>query len=158
MARLNAEVYEAKRVMSGTAGEVWVDNDYLGEVTAFKASIKVDYSEILRVRNLSKGKKITSISGTGELTANHVRSFWVDKLLDEMLAGKIPSVSIIGQLDDPDAFGSERVELKNFTFEELTLMDWKNGENSEDSVSFAFTDVDFTDRVDNVEFIQPSKD
>lgn len=154
MARLNAEVYESQRVMSGTAGEVWVDNDYYGEVTAFKCSIKVDYSDISRVRNLSKGKKITGTSGEGEITANHIRSFWVNKLLDEMLAGKIPSVDIIGKLDDPDAFGAERVVLKNCTFEELTLMDWKNGENTEESVSFAFTDVDFTDKV-AVDLVQP---
>lgn len=154
MARLNAEVYDAKRVMTGTAGEVWVDDDYYGEVTAFKCTIKIDYSEISRVRNLAKGKKITGISGEGEVTGNHVRSFWVEKLLEDMLQGKIPSVTITGKLDDPDAFGAERVVLKNCTFEELTLMDWKNGENTEDSVSFAFTDLDFTDMVD-VDLQQP---
>ena len=156
MSKMNAEVYESRRVMSGTGGEVWVDDDYYGEVTAFKASIKIDYSEVSRVRNLAKGKKISGISGEGEITGNHIRSFWVEKLLDSMLDGEIPSVTIIGKLDDPDAFGAERVELKNCTFEELTLMDWKNGENTEESISFAFTDVDFTDRVEaNIE--QPSE-
>lgn len=157
MPRLNAEVYPAQRVMSGTAGEVWVDGEYYGEATAFKASIKIEYSEVLRVRNLAKGKKIKGISGEGELTANHIRSYWVNKLLDQMLEGKIPSIEIVGKLDDPDAFGMERVVLKNCTFEELSLMDWKNGENTEESVSFAFSDVDFTDTVD-VELSEPKYD
>lgn len=157
MARLNAEVYAAQKVMSGTAGEVWVDDDYYGEVTAFKASLKIDYSEVSRVRNLAKGKKITGISGEGEITANHIRSFWIEKLLDQMLQGIIPSVTIVGKLADPDAFGAERVVLKNCTFEELTLMDWKNGENTEENISFAFSDVDFTDTVD-VELTAPKYD
>lgn len=155
--KMNAEVYEARRVMSGTGGEVWVDDDYYGEVTGFKASIKIDYSEVKRVRNLANGKKISGISGEGEITGNHVRSFWVNKLLDDMMNGIIPTVNIIGKLDDPDAFGAERCIFKNCTFEELTLMDWKNGENTEESISFAFTDVDFDERVTET-FSAPSDD
>lgn len=156
MAKLNAEVYESQKVMTGTAGEIWVDDDYYGEVTAFKCSIKIDYAEVSRVRNLAKGKKITGISGEGEITGNHVRSYWVNKLLDDMMNGRIPSVAIKGKLNDPDAYGAEEVTLKNCTFEELTLMDWKNGELTEDSISFAFTDLDFSSTVD-AEFVQPAE-
>ena len=156
MSKMNAEVYEPGRVMSGTGGEVWVDDDYYGEITAFKASVKIDYSEVKRVRNLAKGKKISGISGEGEITGNHVRSFWINKLSDEIKAGKIPSVTIIGKLDDPDAYGAERCIFKNCTFEELTLMDWENGENTEESISFAFADYDFTDTVD-VDLVQPAE-
>lgn len=156
MSKMNAEVYEPSRVMSGTGGEVWVDDDYYGEITAFKASVKIEYSEVSRVRNLAKGKKISGISGEGEIAGNHVRSFWINKLSDEIKAGKIPSVTIIGKLDDPDAYGAERCIFKNCTFEELALMDWKNGENTEESISFAFTDYDFTDTVD-VDLVQPAE-
>ena len=38
--------YSPDRVINGTFGEVWVDNDYMAEATALEAKMKLDTSEV----------------------------------------------------------------------------------------------------------------
>lgn len=39
---------DSNRVMNGSFGEAWVDDDYLGEVEAGKAELDVTYGDISR--------------------------------------------------------------------------------------------------------------
>ena len=136
-----SDLYSGSRVISGNYGEVWIYDEYYGEVTSANAKITTERQDIAIVRKLGKGSKITGWSGTGEVKGNKVRSFWQQKLLENMKAGKDTICDIVLKLDDPDAFGKEKVTLKNCTFDELVLMDFENGKQGEESMPFKFTDV-----------------
>ena len=136
-----SDLYSGSRVISGNYGEVWIDDEYYGEVTSANAKMTTERQDIAIVRKLGKGSKITGWSGTGEVKGNKVRSFWQKKLLENMKAGKDTICDIVLKLDDPDAFGKEKVTLKNCTFDELVLMDFENGKQGEESMPFKFTDV-----------------
>ncbi len=132
--------YEAHRVISGTWGELWIDGDYMAEVTGLQAKVSLEKSDVKQTGKLGTGKKVTGISGTGTIKMNKVTSYFIQKLSDNLQKGKTTTATIRSKLADPDAFGSEEVELYGCTFDELTLADWEAGSNGEESIPFTFSD------------------
>ena len=87
--------YTPDRVINGTFGEVWVDNDYMAEAIALEAKMKLDTSEVNMTRTLRKGYKVTGISGSGTLKLNKVTSYFIKKISDNLKAGKATRATII---------------------------------------------------------------
>lgn len=137
--------YAPERVINGTWGEVWVDDDYMAEVTALEAKVSLEKTEVNQVGTLAKGYKVTEIEGKGTLKMNKVSSYFIRKLSDNIKAGKTTSCTIISKLADPDSFGAERIQLNGCTFDELTLADWEAKKPGEESVAFSFTGWDVLD-------------
>ena len=46
--------YTPERVINGTFGEVWVDDDYMAEVTALEAKVSLEKTEVNQVGTLAK--------------------------------------------------------------------------------------------------------
>ena len=136
---------DSNRVMNGSFGEAWVDDDYLGEVEAGKAELDVTYGDISRPRHLIDGKKLKKMEGKGSLKMYHVRSNSAKRMSDALKQGRTLSVKIIMRLEDPDAYGAERVALYGCKFGKATLMDWEAGKETEDSYDFTFEDWEFLD-------------
>ena len=136
---------DSNRVMNGSFGEAWVDDDYLGEVEAGKAELDVTYGDISRPRHLIDGKKLKKMEGKGSLKMYHVRSNIAKRMSDALKQGRTLSVTIIMRLEDPDAYGAERVALYGCKFGKATLMDWEAGKETEDSYDFTFEDWEFLD-------------
>ncbi len=137
--------YTPERVINGTWGEVWVDDDYMAEVTALEAKVSLEKTEVNQVGTLAKGYKVTGIEGKGTLKMNKVSSYFIRKLSDNIKAGKTTSCTIISKLADPDLFGAERIQLNGCTFDELTLADWEAKKLGEESIAFSFTGWDVLD-------------
>lgn len=140
--------YTPDRVINGTFGEVWVDNDYMAEATALEAKMKLDTSEVNMTRTLRKGYKVTGISGSGTLKLNKVTSYFIKKISDNLKAGKATRATIITNLEDPEAFGAERIALNDCVFTELTLADWEAGKLGEESIPFSFSDFEVLESID----------
>ena len=132
-------------VMSGTWGELWIDDQYMAEVTAFKAEVNINYTEVPRARNLIQGQKMTGIEPKGELKIHKVSSFLMKQIVNSLKKGKAPSFKLIGKLDDPDAIGAERIVCYGCKFDKATLADWEIGKNAEESYSFTFEDYELLD-------------
>ena len=73
---------------------------------------------------------------------NHMSSFFIDLMADNIKKGHQTKVTILAKLDDPDAIGEERVVIRDATFDKLTLMDWQAKKLVEDDYDFTFTDFD----------------
>lgn len=139
------ESYLPENVINGTFGEVWIDGEYMAEVTALEAKVSLEKTEVNQVGTLAKGYKITGIDCKGTLKMNKVSSYFIKKLSDNLKKGKTVPVTIISNLADPDAFGAERIELLNCTFDELTLANWEAKKLGEESIAFTFTDWNLLD-------------
>lgn len=139
--------YTPEKVINGTFGEVWVDGDYMAEVTALEAKVSLDKTEVNQVGTLAKGYKITGIDGKGTLKLNKVSSYFIQKLSDNTKAGKTTTCTIISKLNDPDSFGSERIQLNGCTFDELTLANWEAKKLGEESIAFSFTSWEVLDTI-----------
>lgn len=141
------KAYEDYRVINGTWGELWIDGVYMAEVLSLQAKVSLEKSDVKQTRRLGTGKKVTGISGTGTIKMNKVTSYFIEKLSDNLKNGKTTTATIKSKLADPDAFGTEEVELYGCTFDELTLADWEAGKNGEESVPFTFSDWKITSTI-----------
>lgn len=139
--------YRPDDVINGTYGEVWVDNDYLAQVTGFEAKYKLTKSDVNQTRTLAKGSKITGIEGSGTLKMNKTSSYFLLRLLPDIRKGKTVSCTIISNLADPAARGNERVKLTGVTFDEVTIADWEAGKLGEESIPFTFEDAEIIDSI-----------
>lgn len=137
--------YLPENVINGTYGEVWIDGDYMAEVTGLEAKVSLEKTDVNQVGTLAKGYKVTGIDCKGTLKMNKVSSYFIKKLSNNLKKGKTVSVTIISKLADPDSFGAERIELLGCTFDELTLANWEAKKLGEESIAFTFTDWNLLD-------------
>lgn len=138
----------SKQVMNGTHGELWIDGDYMAQVTEFKATVTLDKSEINIVKELAKQFKVTGYTCKGSIKMNKISSYFIQKMNANMKAGKQTICTIISKLSDPDAIGTERIVIKDAVFDELHLADWAAKKNGEESYNFTFSDWDILDTAD----------
>lgn len=134
--------FESQRVMSGTQGEIWIEGKYMAEVTAFNAEIKLIKEEVNQVKTMFKQYKVVGCEGTGNVKMNHVSSYFINLMADNICKGRQTVVTIRAKLDDPDAVGREEVIIRDATFDKLTLMDWEAKKLTEDDYDFTFTDFE----------------
>lgn len=137
--------FTASQVMSGTQGEVWIDGQYMAEVTGFKAEIKLLKEEVNQVKRMFKQYKVVGCEGTGNVKLNHVSSFFIQLMADNIKNARQTVCTIVVKLDDPDAIGAERISITDATFDKLTLMDWEAKKLTSDDYDFTFTDFDILD-------------
>lgn len=136
------------RVMSGTWGEVWLDGDHVGECYGLQAKMNISKEDVNICRQMATDKKITAISYTGSLKLHKVNSRMALKVGDKVKNGKDPRFTVISKLDDPDAYGAERVVLRNVSFDDVTLADWEAARKGTVEAPFTFTDHEFLDKVE----------
>ena len=136
----------ANRVMSGTWGQVWVDNELWAELSAFQAKFTYNKSPVNICGAMAEDAKITSIKGTGSITVAKVFTRNVDAA-DRLLEGHDVRATIVAKLDDPDAYGAERVALYNVSFDDETIMDFAHGQLGKTTHPFTFTSREWLDKV-----------
>lgn len=142
-----AAKYEAHRVINGTFGELWIDSDYVAEVTGFQAKITFTKQDVNQSCELMTGSKTVGAKGAGTLKMNKINSRMINLYRNELKSGKFPTFTIISKLADPDALGAERIKLGGVQFDEMTLADWEVGKFQEESIPFTFTGWKTIDRI-----------
>ena len=110
--------------------------------------MKLDTTEVKRTGTLEKGYKVTGISGSGTLKLNKVTSYFIKKISDNLKKGKATRMTIITNLEDPEAFGAERVRLDDVVFTEIKLADWEAGKLLEESIPFNFSGWEVLESID----------
>ena len=143
-----AAMYDSKRAINGTYGEVWLEGELVREATGLKADMALEFIDVPMCGDLAKHQKVNGMSGNGSITMTKVNSRMAIKLSDMLKKGKTPTFTIISKLADPDAYGAERVVLKNCQFSTLTLADWTSGQVGSITQNFTFTDWDYLDIIE----------
>ncbi len=137
----------AKRVMSGTWGEVWLDNAYVSECYGMQAKMNFNKEDVQMCGRMAVDSKITNMKGTGSLSLYKVSSRMAIAIGNAIKNGRDLRFTVISKLADPDAYGAERVVVENVSFDDLTLADWEVATNGKVEVPFTFTDYNFLDTV-----------
>lgn len=128
----------AKRVMSGTFGEFWWDGDLIAECYKFSAKYTQTKESVNLARQMIEDSKVMGSKGTGSVGFYKVYSRFKD-YADAVRDGKDVRGNFVSKLDDPDAYGSERVALYNVSLDEVPLVNWERKTISKDEVPFTFT-------------------
>lgn len=140
--------HSPEKVINGTFGELWADDYYCSEATGLNAKVTFEKGEVNQAGTLSKGYKIIGVDGKGTIKLNKVTSYFQIKISGAIKQGKTPQCTIISKLDDPDAYGAERVKITGVIFDELTLADWEAKKLGEESIPFTFADWEFLDVIE----------
>lgn len=143
-----AEAFNSQQVMSGTQGEVWINDKYMAQVTAFKAEVNLTKEEVNQVKKMAKQYKVTGWEGKGNVKMNHMSSFFLNLMAENIKNARQTVCTIVAKLDDPDAIGAERVVIRDATFDKMTLMDWEAKKLTQDDYDYTFTDFDLLDTAD----------
>lgn len=136
----------AKRVISGTWGQVWVNGEIVAECRAAQAKYSHTKEDVNLCGVMSTDTKVTGTKGTGSLTLYKVRSRFY-QYIENVMAGVDARATIISKLADPDAYGAERVVIENVSFDDATLFDWEAKKLGEITVPFTFTSHRFLDTI-----------
>lgn len=143
--------YAPEKTINGTFGDVWIDGHFLAEVTGLEAKIGLEKEEVKQTGTLAKGYKMTGMEGKGTIKYNHVSSYFIELIGENLLNGKSTVVEIISNLEDPDSGGaSERIRLTGCTFDDLTLADWEAKKLDERTAAFTFTGFELMDAIPTV--------
>jgi len=135
------------RIISGTFGEVWLDGELVGECFGMQAKISMTKEAVNLCRQMAEDSKIVAIKCTGSLKLHKVNSRMAIAIADKVKKGIDPRFIIISKLNDPDAYGAERITIKNISFDDLTLADWEAAKKGSIEAPFTFTDYDFLDKI-----------
>ena len=137
----------AKRVISGTWGEVWLEGDKVSECYGLQAKVSFNKEDIALCGQMASDKKVTSIECTGSLRMHKVTSRMALAIGENIRNGKDVRFTIVSKLKDPNAYGAERVVLSNVSFDDLTLADWEAKSVGKVECPFTFTDYEFLDEI-----------
>ena len=137
----------AKRVISGTWGEVWLDGDKVSECYGLQAKVSFNKEDVALCGQMASDKKVTSIECTGSLRMHKVTSRMALAIGENIRNGKDVRFTMVSKLKDPDAYGAERVVLSNVSFDDLTLADWEAKSVGKVECPFTFTDYEFLDEI-----------
>jgi len=138
---------KSNKQINGTFGSVWVNNEKWLDVDAFEAKVTISYEDVNMSEDLATHKKMTGWAGEGSLTVKKVYSRGAALLANAVKTGVLPDINLVGKLADPDAFGSERVAIKDVTFNEFMLMKFEQKALGTEELPFAFADYDPIDLI-----------
>ena len=137
----------ARRVISGTWGELWIDGEKVAEVSACQAKVALNKETVNLCGQFMSDTKATSGSGTGSLTLYKVDSGFLQKEND-LQNGVDRRYTVISKLKDPDAWGAERVAFYNVSLDEMTLADWQAATVGTVTVPFTFSRYELLDAIE----------
>ncbi|MEA5136473.1 MAG: phage tail tube protein [Candidatus Fimivivens sp.] len=133
--------------MSGTFGEVWLEGEKVSECYGLQAKVSYNKEDVPMCGTMFGGQKVKSMKGTGSMKLNKTSSRMAILIATAIKAGRDVRVTIISKLADPDAYGAERVALKDVSFDDLTLADWEADNFGKVECPFTFTDFEYLDMV-----------
>lgn len=138
---------DERRIMLGTHGELWFDGDQVAETYKFQAKVNLERETISMCGSLWPGRKLKAIEGKGSIGLFKVSSRMARKIGQALREGRDLRFTIVSKLADPDAFGAERVAVKDVALDDLTLADWEAAVTGKVECPFTFCDFEFLDYV-----------
>ncbi|UVI32088.1 phage tail tube protein [Paenibacillus spongiae] len=130
---------KASKIISGTHGELWLDNEQVGEVLSFEALIEFVEEQVPVAGELADGYKFMGYNCTGNMQLHHVNSRLIKKLSASIQQGVNPEFVVVSKLDDPAADGKEVITILDATFNNLSLANWTLKEKGTIEAPFKFT-------------------
>ena len=137
----------AKRVLSGTWGDVWLEGEKVSECYGLQAKITYNKEDVALCGQMGVDYKVKSYKGTGSLRMHKVSSRMAKLIGEKIRDGQDVRFTIISKLADPDSYGAERVVLKNAGFDDLTLADWEADTLGKVEAPFTFTNYEYLDTI-----------
>ena len=136
----------AQRQINGTFGEVYINGIHFGDIQKCTAEIEIERETVNMAGSLGSDSKITGTKGSGTISFKKVYSREVALILPIIKTGKDIRAVIVTNLADPDSYGSEKVQISDAWFNNLSIIDFEVKKLLTRELKFGFNP-------DNVEFM-----
>lgn len=143
-----ANAMQTNKTIRGTYGKLWVNNDYWGNVSKFEAKLAANYDDVKYSGSLATHKRLVGTEGTGTITMYKLDSRVSKLIANGFKTGNMPDIKIVVQLDDPSAYGSERIEIIEVNFDELNVGSFETGAVTMEEIPFTFAEINYIDSID----------
>ena len=136
------------RVISGSYGECHKEGKWLTSIYKMTADIELSYGDVKISGTRWTGQKLLGLKGTGSISGYKITSELmqlVSAITDDKSSEHV--TELISKLDDPEAFGCERIRLKHVKFSKIPIVGWEVGAIVEEEWPFSFNGVEFLDPI-----------
>ena len=141
--------FNPSKQLSGTWGQVWVEDEELAEIKEFQAKIDVTKEDIRRAGDMATYTKATGYKGKGSLKLSKVYTRFYD-MFEDIDEGINRTFSLIVKLSDPNSDGEERWKLTGCQFDDFTFGNFNVGKLTEEDHPFTFAKAKKMDSIDLV--------
>ncbi|MZK53678.1 phage tail tube protein [Clostridium beijerinckii] len=132
--------FDASRAIHSNYGKILLDGDEQSNYTECTAKVGMDKKEINAIGDDWTRHKKGTKKGTGSVSGYKVTSAMIERGFDKF--------EIIAALEDPEAYGYERIRLKNCMADEISLINLKAGELVTEDTPFTFEGYELLDKID----------
>ncbi|MBU8715392.1 phage tail tube protein [Brevibacillus parabrevis] len=132
-------VLDSTRTISGKFGEVWMDGEWLSNFHTCEATVDIQYEKVKRSGKRADGNKVVGLEYNGTISGYKITSELARKVAQVLDDRKGAFVcEIIVKLDDPEAYGYERVRLKGVQFTKIDVIKFEHGSIVEEEWPFLY--------------------
>ncbi|RDY70323.1 phage portal protein [Halobacillus trueperi] len=140
---------DAERVVNGSFGELWENGEWQDNINSTTANVEISKNALNLSGRRWQSHKVVSLNGTGTASGYKVTSKMVQQnRWAEGERGVPVKTELISKLDDPEAFGHERIRLKNVKWDQITLANWTAGQEVEEETPFTFEGFELLDPIE----------
>lgn len=132
-------VLDASRTIHGSKGKILLDGEWQSNLTECTAEAELDKKELNLLGDDWTRYKAGSKKGTGSLSGFKVSS--------KMIQQEFKRFEVISSLEDPEAYGYERIRLMNCMADKLNLINLKANELVEEETPFTFEGYELLDPI-----------
>ena len=100
------------RLINGTFGSVYLNGKWLTNFTRCEVKDEYDYTELKLSGDRRTKHKLSGVKGSGTIGGYKVTS----ELQKALTENPTRIFEIISKLDDPEAYGTERIRIPNVKF------------------------------------------
>ncbi|WKV08200.1 phage tail tube protein [Thermoanaerobacterium sp. CMT5567-10] len=136
---------DAKRIINGTFGSIYLDGKWLSNFTHCQIKDEYNWGEVKLPDDRRTKHKLLGVSGSGTIQGYKVTS----ELQKAVAENPTRTFEIISKLEDPEAYGKERIRIPQVKFTSNPLVDYTTGEIVEEQWDFVFDgDPEFIDSIE----------
>lgn len=139
---------DARRGLNGTYGQLYHEGKWLTNVNKVKIDVEVQKEEVKVSGDRWVHHKIVGLKGKGSASGIKITSEMI-RLNGVVADSRNQSfrTELLYKIDDPEAFGVERVQLKNVMFDNLSLANSEPGKVVEEELPFTFEGYELLDPI-----------
>jgi len=140
------------RTINGSYGAVYENGEWLTNFNKMSAKVEIQKQELKLSGDRWVRHKVTGLKGTGTISGFKVtsRMTTLNQAVTLDNRAKTTRTELISKVDDPEAFGFERIRLKNVIFDVLQLVEWDAGAVCPEELAFTFEEWEPLDPIANV--------
>ena len=131
---------DASRTIHGSRGKILLDGEWQTNLTECTADVELDKKELNLLGDDWTRYKEGNKKGTGSMNGYKVTS--------DMIKRGFKRFEIITALEDPEAYGHERIRLKNCMADKIQLVNLKANELVEEETPFNFEGYELLDPIE----------